>query len=129
MESARSGGAGSGQRWFFGPLPDLMLGAGGLYFAAFALQAVAGPAMREAAPLSWMPLIALVLGGPHYGSTLLRVYQQRSDRRKYALFSVYATLAIAIAYGVGIYHVAFGSATRCVLQSLSIPSKYLRDIS
>jgi hypothetical protein len=57
-----------------------------------------------------MPLIALVLGGPHYGSTLLRVYQQRSDRRKYALFSVYATLAIAVAYGVGIYHVAFGSA-------------------
>lgn len=107
--AARSDRSG-GQAWFFGPLPDLLLGAGGLYLAAFALQALAGPTMREAAPLSWMPLIALILGGPHYGATLLRVYQQRSDRRKYAVFSVYATIALALAYAVGIYHVGFGSA-------------------
>lgn len=32
---------------------------------------------------------------PHYGATLLRVYERARDRRSYALFSLWATAAVA----------------------------------
>jgi hypothetical protein len=41
------------------------------------------------------PLLVLLFSTPHYGATILRVYEQRAERRRYAVFSVWATLAIA----------------------------------
>ena len=42
-----------------------------------------------------------MLGMPHYGATLVRVYERREDRRKYAVFSVYATLLLAAVFLAG----------------------------
>ena len=40
-----------------------------------------------------MTVLGLSLTGPHYGATLLRVYEQRHDRQRYAFFAVWVTLA------------------------------------
>ena len=97
------------RRWFFGPVSDLLFGCGLLYAGLFAWQALAGPAMRSALPYSLFPLLTLLLGAPHYGATLLRVYESRSDRRKYWVFSVHITILLALAYVAGLYSLALGS--------------------
>ena len=42
-----------------------------------------------------MPFLTLLVGAPHYGATLLRVYARRADRRAYAFFAFYVSLALA----------------------------------
>jgi tetratricopeptide (TPR) repeat protein len=96
-------------RWLQGPAPDLLFGCGGLYAAYFVAALLAGPDIRSMVPLSLLPLGVLVLGAPHYGATLLRVYERSRDRRDYRLFGVWASLAVAIAFVVGVYNVAVGS--------------------
>jgi len=96
-------------RWLYGPLTDLALGCGGLYALAFAAHAASGPAFERAFPAGLLPLGALVLGTPHYGATLLRVYQRSADRRAYRLFGVQASLAIALLFVIGVYDVTVGS--------------------
>ncbi|UCE85596.1 MAG: tetratricopeptide repeat protein [Deltaproteobacteria bacterium] len=96
-------------RWLFGPVPDLLLGCGVGYVIVFAILAVAGPEVRRIAPIGLLPLVALVTGTPHYGATLLRVYERREDRRAYAFFSVYATAAVWLTFVGGLYHAALGS--------------------
>ena len=86
------------RRWFFGPVSDLGLGCGLLYGGFFAWQALAGPELRATLPYELLPLLTLLLGAPHYGATLLRVYEQREDRRRYAVFAVYLTILLAAAY-------------------------------
>ena len=68
------------QRWLFGPVSDLTLGCGLGYAALFTAFLVAGT--QNAATLTWIPLISIFTGTPHYGATLLRVYEQRSERRQ-----------------------------------------------
>ena len=41
-----------------------------------------------------MPLFALFISIPHYGSTLLRVYEHAEDRRKYRFFTVHLTAVV-----------------------------------
>jgi len=98
-----------GRRWFFGPVPDLLFGAGLLYAAFFAVQTLAGESLRALVPYTALPLLTLFLGTPHYGATLLRVYEHRADRRKYALFAVWATLALLALYAAGLRSVFVGS--------------------
>lgn len=81
--------------WLFGPWPDLLFGAGLLYALAFGVFLVAGAEIRSAQPSLLFPLLILALGVPHYGATLLRVYERRRERRAYVLFTLWATLAIA----------------------------------
>lgn len=81
--------------WLFGPATDLMLGCGGAYALAFAALALAGPGLRGAIPFELAPLVLLLSGTPHYGATLLRAYQRSEDRRAYAFFTVWVTLALA----------------------------------
>jgi tetratricopeptide (TPR) repeat protein len=95
--------------WLFGPLPDLMLGCGLAYLLVFCLLAVAGPEMRTLLPPGLLLLGSLVTGTPHYGATLLRVYARREDRRAYAIFSVWATALIAVAFVVGVRDAAVAS--------------------
>jgi tetratricopeptide (TPR) repeat protein len=96
-------------RWLFGPATDLVFGCGLAYSVLFLLQVFAGPQMREVFPLEYQPLLAVMLGMPHYGATLVRVYERREDRRKYALFSVWATLLLAALFLAGLHLASVGS--------------------
>jgi hypothetical protein len=81
-------------RWLFGPVPDLLLGCGALYAVLFTASMTAGAEIRGAQPYFLFPLLVLLLSTPHYGATLLRVYEERADRRGYILFSFWATLLV-----------------------------------
>jgi hypothetical protein len=65
--------------------------------------------MRTWLPASLLPFLTLVLGAPHYGATLLRVYERAEERRRYAFFAVWATLAIAALYVASLRSFALGS--------------------
>jgi tetratricopeptide (TPR) repeat protein len=101
--------AGARRPWFFGPASDLLFGCGLLYVGLFALQALDGPAMRRLAPPDLAPFITILLGMPHYGATLLRVYSRREDRRRYAFFAIWSTAAIAAAFVAGLHNLWLGS--------------------
>ena len=81
-------------RWLFGPARDLLFGCGLLYAALFAGLLAFGPTLRPLQPLYLAPLLILLVSTPHYGATLLRVYEQREERRAYAFFTVWVTLAL-----------------------------------
>lgn len=102
-------GTSATQRWLFGPLPDLLFGCGLVYALAFVGLALAGPSMRAVMPLELTPLVLLVTGIPHYGATLVRVYGDPADRRRYAVFGVWLTALVWIAFAVGVYEFAVGS--------------------
>jgi tetratricopeptide (TPR) repeat protein len=84
--------------WLFGPWPDLLFGCGLLYALAFGLFLVSGAEIRSGQPSLLFPLLIFGLSMPHYGATLLRVYERRRDRRAYAIFSVWATLTFAVLF-------------------------------
>lgn len=96
--------------WLFGPLPDLLIGCGLAYVPIFLLLLFFGFNIQEAMPLSLIPVLALFISIPHYGSTLLRVYERSEDRRKYQFFTVYLTAAIWLWFVGGVYSAAVGSA-------------------
>ncbi len=94
--------AGTRKPWLYGPVSDLLLGCGLLYAALFLAQAAFGASYRNAVPHAVLPLIVLLLGQPHYGGTLVRIYESRRERRSYAIFSVWATAALVLAFLAGI---------------------------
>ncbi len=89
--------------WLYGPLPDLLLGCGLLYALLFLAFALFGPDLRALQPNFLIPALILLVSMPHYGGTLVRVYDQRRDRRSYAIFSVWATLLIAALFVWGAF--------------------------
>ena len=92
--------------WLYGPLPDLVLGCGlGSMFVMAALG-IWGSALSAIIPGA---LLILVFALPHYGATLLRVYELPEDRHKYALFAVWCTLAIAVCFVIGLRSALVGS--------------------
>lgn len=95
-------------RWLFGAGPDLLLGCGGAYALLVAGLLFFGAELRAAQPLVLFPLLALAIGTPHYGATLLRVYERRVDRRRYVVFSLWATLVVAAIFVGGLYVPAIG---------------------
>ena len=96
--------------WANGPIPDLLLGAGGAYLLSAVLIAlVARDAVAADWPLTVTWCIAILINSPHYGATLLRIYEHREERRKYALFAVWATLLIAFAFVVALYQPFMGA--------------------
>jgi tetratricopeptide (TPR) repeat protein len=82
--------------WLYGRRTDLLIGCGLAYVLSipllFGLSEATG--LREW-PVVWMVGLALLVNGPHYGATIVRAYEAREDRRKYFVFVVYLTLAIA----------------------------------
>ncbi len=101
--------ASPGSPWLHGPASDLLLGAGLIYLPVFAALCVAGETLRTALPATLMPLLMVLFNAPHLGATLLRVYERAEDRRRYQLFSVYATALIAVTFGAGLYVPIVGS--------------------
>ncbi len=95
--------------WLFGPIPDLLLGCGLLYVVLFAAFLAAGAEIRNAQAHYIFPALILLFSGPHYGATLLRVYEQRAERQRYAIFSVYATLLVVAAFVGGLYNAVLAS--------------------
>lgn len=96
-------------RWLFGPVPDLLFGCGLLYMLLFLAFTTGGAALREAQPHWLFAFIVLALSIPHYGATLVRAYENRADRHAYALFTVGATLLVAVAFLAGVRWAAWGS--------------------
>ncbi len=85
--------------WLYGPGIDLLLGAGGGYLLSIpVLILIARTNALPGWPVALAALLALVLNTPHYGATLVRVYEQREDRRRYALFAVHASWLLALAF-------------------------------
>ena len=99
-----------GQAWLFGPASDLLLGCGLAYVPVFLLLLAFGFNIQQVFPLAIMPLLALFISIPHYGSTLLRVYERREERHKYRLFSVYLTAAVWLWFVAGTRSASLGSA-------------------
>ena len=96
-------------RWLLAPIPDLLLGCGGVYAVAFVVLSVAGAQVRAALPFSVVPLLYLVTSAPHYGATLLRVYERPEDRSSYAIFAVWISAALAISFVAGLRSISIGS--------------------
>lgn len=99
-----------GPSWLEGPFPDLLIGAGGAYLLSIPLLFLAASGAL-ASDWSFTPIwiIAILINGPHYGATLLRVYAQREERRRYALFAVWGTLLFAALFVVGLYEAYVGA--------------------
>jgi hypothetical protein len=75
----------------------------------FVVLVLPGPSVRAFQPLYLAPLLMLVISTPHYGATLIRVYEQRSERRAYAFFTVWTTLALLVLFVWGIRDAAVGT--------------------
>ena len=99
-----------GSSWLEGPFPDLLIGAGGAYLLSVPIL---GLALSGAVATDWtftpIWIIAILINGPHYGATLLRVYEQREERHRYALFAIWGTLLCAALFVVGLYEPYVGA--------------------
>ena len=100
----------SGDRWLYGPATDLLLGAGVGYAISIPLLALFSASSGSRAwPTAVAALFALGISGPHYGATILRVYEHREDRRKYAFFAVWATAGLATLFVGGLHSTVLAS--------------------
>jgi tetratricopeptide (TPR) repeat protein len=91
------------QPWLFGPLPDLLVGCGLLYALALPPFFAWGGELRARQPDPLMPLLVLLVSLPHYGATLLRVYERPEDRRLYRRHAVYSSLAVFAAFVLALH--------------------------
>jgi len=86
------------QPWLFGPFPDLLIGCGLLYALALPAFFVYGGEIRARQADALMPLLVLALSLPHYGATLLRVYERPEDRQRYRRFAIHSSVALFAAF-------------------------------
>ena len=109
-----------GSSWLEGPFTDLLVGAGGAYLLSVPLLWLAASG-AVASDWSFTPIwiIAILINGPHYGATLLRVYAQREERRRYAVFAVWGTLLLAAIFVAGLYEPYVGALILTVYFSWS----------
>ena len=95
-------------RWLHGPFSDIFLGCGLLYALLFVGLGLIGPGITTSVSLGALAVGAIATGAPHYGATLLRVYEQREDRRKYALLAVWFSGLLVFLFGASLYWQALG---------------------
>ncbi|MGH0037963.1 MAG: hypothetical protein ACQGVK_23275 [Myxococcota bacterium] len=80
--------------WLYGPGRDVFFGYGLACLLSVPLYAwyflVEG---HSDAPIWLGLLMAILIIKPHFGATILRAYERREDRRRYAIFTVWVTLA------------------------------------
>jgi len=75
----------------------------------FALVMAFGPLTLEWLPMGVLALTLLFTSIPHYGATLKRVYDDRESRRRYALFSIWISGAMLLAFAVACHWYDLGS--------------------
>lgn len=92
--SAASSQQSPGSVWLYGRSVDLLLGCGLGYLLTvpFFMAVVLDPGSPTLVVLGLF--VGLLIAGPHYGATLLRVYEARETRRRYAYFAVHFTIAL-----------------------------------
>jgi tetratricopeptide (TPR) repeat protein len=95
--------------WLFGKWRDLSFGCGLGYAALFVALLFFGRDLRLAQPPLLFSLAFVAISIPHYGATLLRVYERARDRRAYALFSIWATLALIAVFGGAVFSPALAA--------------------
>ena len=98
----------SANRWLHGPVWDVLLGCGALYFIIFIALGLSGPAIAGTMSVGGLAILAIMTGAPHYGATLLRVYDQRESRRRYALLAVWFSAGLVLLFGVSLYWYSLG---------------------
>lgn len=87
----------SGSPWLFGPAADLLLGYGLGYLLTVPLLLLFVAQQTLSIWPQWIAVgLALFVSYPHYGATILRAYERREERHKYFLFTVHASIALAI---------------------------------
>jgi hypothetical protein len=96
-------------RWLFGPAPDLLLGCGLGYVLLFTGFLMTGTDRATVGALGIVPLVSILTGTPHYGATLLRVYEDPDERRKYGFFAVWVTALVWGLFYLGLYSALLGS--------------------
>ena len=102
--------AGASSGWLYGPAIDLLLGAGVVYLVTLPLLiGLDRRGQMTAWSITAATMLSLFISGPHYGATILRVYDRREDRRQYTLFAIWATAALAGLFVVGLHWVLLGS--------------------
>jgi len=116
----RSGATGGPSVWLHGRGVDLLLGYGLGYWIAVPLLLGWGMlASPESHYLWFASAVSLLTATPHYGATLLRVYEERRERVKYAIFSVWITAALVALFLAGLYERWLGSLLLTVYVSWS----------
>jgi tetratricopeptide (TPR) repeat protein len=95
--------------WLFGPVCDLLFGCGLAYAAVFAIQCVAGAELRALVPLAALPVATLLVSTPHYGATLLRVYDDAREWRSHVWVAVWGTVALCVLFWLGLRSAAIGT--------------------
>ncbi len=82
--------------WLYGRTTDLLLGSGGASLALIALLASLGTdALRAFFPLA---VLLALFSIPHYGATLVRVYDESDDARRYARVTWGASSVLAVLF-------------------------------
>ncbi len=97
------------QGWLFGPAIDGLFGCGGLYLVFFSLMAGGAFGITTQWHASYAPFLVLALSLPHYGATLIRVYEKREDRHRYRLFAVWGAVLVYGVYFLGLNVPTIGS--------------------
>lgn len=101
MATANSAAPQQSGGWLFGRSIDLIIGCGVGYVLTLPLLVYLG---RSTGASQWpwflVAIFGLLVNAPHYGATIVRVYEEREDRQKYAFFAVYVTIALAILFAI-----------------------------
>ncbi len=97
-----SSGPAAGSAWLFGPAIDIAVGCGGLYLLLFSFMAGGAFGISDAQHDLLRPLLILLFSLPHYGATLLRVYERSEDRARYRLFGLWGAVLVYGTYAAGL---------------------------
>lgn len=86
------------QEWLFGPVRDLLFGCGLAYAGLLAIVGASGATMRSLSV--WFSFLGVAFSLPHYGATIVRVYEKQASVKRYVVFSVYATVTLLLLLGL-----------------------------
>ncbi len=108
--SAQPGSLPTRQSWLLGRAADLFIGCGLAYLLSVPVLFLTSQMTGVTAfPRAFAALVALLINAPHYGATIVRVYDTGADRKKYAFFAVYVTIALAALFAASSWNVWIAS--------------------
>lgn len=102
--------SGAQASWLYGRGVDLLIGCCGIYTLSIPLLlAYSASTGSRQWPIALTILLAMAINAPHYGATLVRLYEQKEDRQKYVFFTVHVTLAVTALFFVATRNVWLAS--------------------